>query len=326
MSDDLAVIRFSLKERLTRRTREVAQEEVGRAFMNLDFTSLADDLSMELETRLLPGVAVTHARLSPHQARSHDPSRGDDDFTLLWSPTSGQGFTRQVGREVSADGSASLLSGAERMECETRTPLHDVTMVRLRRSVLCPLLPDAEAALMRPIPASNEALRLLNAYLAGFRTLAGPSLGPRAAHLAATHIGDLVALAIGTSGEAAEHASRRGLRAARLEAVKRWTRARLTSPELGIAAAAKAIGVSPRSVQLLFETEGVTFTGFVLRERLALAHRCLSTPRLDGRTIGEIAYGCGFGDLSYFTRSFRAAYGQTPSEARHGAMAAFADP
>ena len=55
---------------------------------------------------------------------------------------------------------------------------------------------------------------------------------------------------------------------------------------------------------------------FVLDRRLALAYRTLRQPRSATRTISSIAYDTGFGDLSYFNRTFRRRYGITPSGAR----------
>jgi AraC-like DNA-binding protein len=39
-------------------------------------------------------------------------------------------------------------------------------------------------------------------------------------------------------------------------------------------------------------------------------------PRQGGRRISEIAFECGFNDLSYFNRCFRRRFGLTPSAAR----------
>ena len=52
---------------------------------------------------------------------------------------------------------------------------------------------------------------------------------------------------------------------------------------------------------------------YVLDERLALAYRRLRDPRLAGRTVSSITHDAGFGDLSYFNRTFRRRYGVTPS-------------
>jgi AraC-like DNA-binding protein len=41
--------------------------------------------------------------------------------------------------------------------------------------------------------------------------------------------------------------------------------------------------------------------------------------RFGDRSISAVAYEAGFGDLSYFNRTFRRRYGATPSDVRHGA-------
>jgi AraC-like DNA-binding protein len=45
----------------------------------------------------------------------------------------------------------------------------------------------------------------------------------------------------------------------------------------------------------------------------------LRDPRFDSRTISSVAFEVGFGDLSYFNRTFRSRYGMTPSDVRDGA-------
>jgi AraC-like DNA-binding protein len=65
---------------------------------------------------------------------------------------------------------------------------------------------------------------------------------------------------------------------------------------------------------MLFESDGTTFSRFLLDQRLARAHRMLSNPVLAERTISTIAYEAGFGDLSHFNRAFRRRYGAAPSD------------
>jgi AraC-like DNA-binding protein len=318
MSENPKKIRFSLKKIPKPRRREAMTEVAGRTWMNVDFNPLTNDPELEIESRILPGVVISDMQVSAHRsASSYDPSRDSDDFGLLWAHAPSKASVTHLGREQVADGSAVLLSCADRMIFETHEKALPHTGLKLQRSLLSPLLPDVEAALMRPVPANNEALRLLTFYLAGLRSFGDTDFSPELAHVAATHIADLVALTVGTRSEEAQLASGRGLRAARLHAVKRWVLDRLGSPGLNIGAAAAAVGLSQRSVQLLFEAEGTTFTRYVLSNRLKLAHRRLSAPQLAHRTISEIAYDCGFQDLSYFDRSFRAAYGETPSDVRH---------
>jgi len=132
----------------------------------------------------------------------------------------------------------------------------------------------------------------------------------------ASHLTDLVALALGATGDSAEVARGRGLRAARLSAIKADIVANLAGPDLAIAAVAARHGVTPRYVGMLFESEGSSFTDFVLEQRLYRAHRMIADPRHADRMISAIAFASGFGDLSYFNRTFRRRFGMTPSEVR----------
>jgi AraC-like DNA-binding protein len=80
--------------------------------------------------------------------------------------------------------------------------------------------------------------------------------------------------------------------------------------------------VTPRYLQRLFESDGTTFSAFLLGRRLARAHRMLSEPRSVQRQVSAIAYDAGFGDLSYFNRCFRRLYGATPMDVREAAAKA----
>ncbi|MDR2875030.1 MAG: helix-turn-helix transcriptional regulator [Methylobacillus sp.] len=323
MLEDARTLRFSLREIPQAKRREMATEVIARAFANINFTPLSDALEMEFEFRPLQGAIITDTRISPHKVTSaYDRSRASDDFALCWALAPVKGVLRQFGKEQHADGTAVLLSCADPFDCESRDTVGH-TVARLQRSLLMPLLPDAEAALMRPVPPNSEALQLLKSYCDGLRALSGAeSTEPEFKRVAGTHIADLVALAVGTTRDAAQLASERGLRAARLNALKEWVLTHLTSPDLSLSTAAAAAGLGPRSVQLLFEAEGGTFTGYVARERLALAHRRLSMPTLARIAVSEIAFSCGFGDLSHFTRSFRKAYGESPTDVRRKAFIA----
>ena len=91
---------------------------------------------------------------------------------------------------------------------------------------------------------------------------------------------------------------------------------RLDDNSLTIASIARRFGLSSKLVQRLFERAGTTFTEFVLEQRLLLARRLLSSLESRQNKIGTIAYTAGFGDLSYFNRTYRRRFGMTPSEWR----------
>jgi AraC-like DNA-binding protein len=187
-------------------------------------------------------------------------------------------------------------------------------MVTLSRRRLAPLVPGLEDAFMRPVRRDTEALQLLTRYLRLFdeQSLATPELRS----LVVNHVYDLVALALGATRDAAATANGRGVRAARLHAIKREILSSLNRHELSLAGLAARHSVTPRHVQMLFERDGTTFSRFLLDQRLARAHRMLSDLRLAEQTISTIAYEAGFGDLSHFNRAFRRRYGETPSDVR----------
>ena len=133
------------------------------------------------------------------------------------------------------------------------------------------------------------------------------------------HLHDLIALTLGASRDAAEVAANRGVRAARLRAVKADIVRHLKDQSFNVTGLAARHGITPRYVQKLFEREGLTFSQFLLDQRLARAHRLLGDPGLSDRTISVIAFECGFGDLSHFNRAFRRRYGETPSDVRSSA-------
>jgi transcriptional regulator GlxA family with amidase domain len=135
----------------------------------------------------------------------------------------------------------------------------------------------------------------------------------------ATHVHDLIALTLGATRDAAEIAHGRGVRAARLAAVKDDIAKRLDQPNLSVAAIAVLHRCTPRHIQRLFEDEGTTFTDYLLTQRLARAHRMLTNPLRAHEKVRSVAHDVGFGDLSYFNRVFRRRYGDTPSGVRAAA-------
>jgi AraC-like DNA-binding protein len=187
--------------------------------------------------------------------------------------------------------------------------------VRAPRAALAPLVADLDGVYGRPIAADNAALRLLTRYvglIGETESLTAPSLRREIV----THIHDLMALAIGATRDAAAGAVNRGARAARLAAIKDDIAQRLAEPDLSVGTIAARHRIKPRWLQRLFETEGTTFTDYVLAERLARAHRMLAEPCFADAKISTIALDVGFGDLSYFNRAFRRRYGMRPSELR----------
>ncbi len=116
-------------------------------------------------------------------------------------------------------------------------------------------------------------------------------------------------------GEAGR-ASASGIRAARLHTIKSDILENLRQLSFSIHGVASRHGITVSYVRQLFAAEGITFTEFVLQQRLAAAHLMLRDARFADRSISAVAFVIGFGDLPNFNRAFRRRYGMKPSEMR----------
>ena len=167
------------------------------------------------------------------------------------------------------------------------------------------------------MPRNTGALNLITSYISA--VIDDPALElPEVQRLVATQLCDLIAVTIGTTREAIEIAKGRGIRAARLRAIKCDIEAHLPDCDLTSGGVARRQGISESYIRKLFEAEATSFSEFVLGRRLIRAHRMLLDRGLANRSIASIAFGSGFGDLSYFNRVFKRTYGRRPSEIRGG--------
>jgi AraC-like DNA-binding protein len=311
-------IRLSTDDLPERDRVGIWREVIGRTIFGLDFAPLPDQpLRTEFVAGALPGLSFV-SEFSTGMRVERTPElvvadNGGDDVLLGLSLT-GISIAHARGREVTIDERSSVLLS----RADTGLVIHPghsrLMGFAVSRALLAPLVPGLDDAVMRPIARNTEPMRLLAGY---GDLLAGITLADAAVrHVAVTHVHDLIALAIGASRDAAAIAEGRGLRAARLKAVKADIAERLGNGDLTVAEVASRHRVSPRYVQMLFEGEGTTFSQYVLNQRLARAHRLLTDPRAAGLSITAIAFEAGFSDLSHFNRAFRRLYGASPSGVR----------
>jgi AraC-like DNA-binding protein len=238
------------------------------------------------------------------------------DEAFLGVNIAGLAVVHHRGQELALQsGDAVLFASGEAGFTSSRPSPSRFLGLRLPRRALAPLVAKLDQASMRLIRGQSSPLRLLVDYvrLLSFRENPG---SPDFGHAISTHILDLIALSVGTDRDIAVEAGARGVRAARLQAIKADVSGRLSDSELSAAAVAVRHGVTPRYVHKLFEMEGATFSEFVLARRLEFARRLLTDPRLSRRSITSIAFDAGFSDLSHFNRAFRRRYDATPTATR----------
>ena len=249
-----------------------------------------------------------------HVHAHRDSGDGNDDFSLHLNVSGFSTVVSRRGETTLRDGDAMLLRYSAGRTIN-RPALVDHRVIRLPRASLGPLVPDIDDAVLRPIPRGTGMLNLLRAYADAL--FDDPAVAaPQIRQLVVAQLCDLIAVTLGATRDAAAIAEGRGIRVARLRAVKDDIEAHLTDGDLTPVVVAKRQRISDSYVRKLFESEGTSFSEFVLTRRLVRADRMLTDQRWANRTIASIAFACGFGDLSYFNRTFKRLYGAPPSEIR----------
>jgi len=279
----------------------------GRA-CGIDFT-LRKFPDLGLLSGTVQGVRHEHAR--------RDSGDGDDDFSFHIN-VSGDSQVAGLHRETMLrDGDAMLLSYSVSRTISRPEPV-DHRVIRLPRAALSPLVRNIDDAVLVTIPRDTGMLRLLKGYVDA--VFGDPALAmPNMRRVVIAQLCDLVAVTLGATRDAAAMAEGRGVRAARLRAIKNDIEAHLAHHDLSPGRVAKRQRMSDSYIRKLFASEGTSFSEYVLTRRLVRACRMLTDRRWAGVGIASIAYDAGFGDLSYFNRAFKRCYGATPSEVRGGA-------
>jgi AraC-like DNA-binding protein len=295
------------------------REDVCRNFCRVDAEpSAGSEIVCKIEIAQVGSLAMAKAGgTSGRFVRSRDLlSDASDDF-ILFHATAGSVLVVRESRAVELRQSEMWLSDLTVEGAVAFNDGNQFTTIRIPRRDLLDICPDAESRLAAPL-AAGPGIREIIARYAAMSAESAPSLDPVGQQLTARHMVDLVALLLRTGRDETQLATQRGYSEARLRLIQARVMERLDDSGLTIASIAQTVGLSPKQVQRLFERTGTTFAEFVLEQRLLAARRLLSGPGGRHGKIGSVAYAVGFGDLSYFNRSFRGRFGMTPSEWRDG--------
>lgn len=314
LDDDVKTLRLSTERATGREAVEAFCETFGRAILRIDMEPLPDtQLEADLRLRAFSGFAMACGHLSPMRNR-HGPELIDNDDIVLVIMERGFGVIEQNGQQIEVDeGQVVLTDNSTPATFVGHTPT-EVMNLRFSRARLAPHVVNLDRMLLAPILPANQALNLLRFYASSLNDEAALAT-PELRRTVSKHMHDLAALAIGARADAAEMATG-GVRATRLRAIKADVMTNIGDPRLSPDTVAARHEISPRYMRVLFESEGISFSEFVLNQRLQRAHHMLSDPQHMEKLISAIAFECGFSDLSHFNQTFRRRYGMTPSDVR----------
>ncbi len=187
----------------------------------------------DIATRHMPGLGLQSGTVwgNRHEHTRRDITDGNDDFSIHVNLT-GLSIVAGRGDEVTLrDGDAVLLSYSETRTIIRPGRVHH-RIVRLPRASLTPLVRNIDDAVMRPIPHGTGALNLLANYVGAL--IDDPVIAmPQMRQLIVAQLCDLIAVTLGATRDAYAAAEGRGIRAARLRAIKSDIEAHLAHDDLG---------------------------------------------------------------------------------------------
>lgn len=299
------------------------RERFGEQFLRLHIDPLDDQpFRYDASFLMVPGLNISKGCVSALKCTRTSDLIDDqnDDFVVL-IPRRGTMQVIERGRETTIGPGEALVRRSSEVGQTLSTSGEYLTMSAPYALVASQVL-DIDHLGFATIQGANPILRLLDSYLSAMLDNAfDASLPPqngKTAKMAARHVQELLGLVLDSSRDNWQRldAGGSGVHAARLAAIRADIARYAIEPEFSINDVARRQGVSPGYIRKLLATQDTRFSDMLRTARLDLAHQLLKDPLHRHARITEIAYHCGFSDISYFNRCFRQRYGMTPGEAR----------
>ena len=297
------------------REREAANE-TWREAVSRKILSVSTEFSSEkpfranIVGRSYDSIRVALFNSNRHRVlRTSKHIRNEASHSFLVSfQLSGQSDIVQGGsRFALAAGEIALMDGQVPFEITFTEGVERIVAV-LPRQLLhskIPFLNRMNSSIM--ISAGSPYAALLKQHLLLFTDKA--SVGNAQASFLTDNICNLLAMA--TQNDAQDTSARQ------TQAMFAYCSANLASQNLTPASVATHFRVSLRTVHFRFAGAGVTFGNWILERRLERCGEVLRNRSSSDRTIAELAYTCGFSDLSHFCKMFKRRFGVTAREWRN---------
>ncbi len=262
------------------------------------------------------GLSVVNARA--HRVRhlvSSQPQLRDRylQFNLL---RSGSGTLRQDGREARLAAGDLFLYETHRPFDLTYAQDFEVCVIGLPCELLARDLPEPAAVTARVVHRDAPMGAVVNQYFDRLLAQLGCVGEAAAARLANAGL-QLLAGAVGEldAGGRRRRPTRERLRVRAQQLIEDH----LHEGDLNVQRVAARMQVSTSYLRALFAEVGESVSASIAQRRLERCRCALADPAQSGRSIGEIAYDCGFNSPAHLSHRFRREYGMAPSEYRHAA-------
>jgi AraC-like DNA-binding protein len=309
-------VRYDTASEPARRRLAAWQDIVCDVFVGLDCKSDLENFHGSVAQTNFGELSLTRVE-SSSQRVFRTPSRiarANEEYVLFAFGATGVGGVVQDGREA-------LIRPGEFAFYDTTRPYElsfdaefSQTILQIPRKLAQQRLGPVDDLTAVTFSSDRPLHRLASDFIAGLSRIIEAVETPAAERLSGQAL-DLVAIALSQSAEAHRSST---YRSAMLYRLKAYIHRRLPDPRLCLTEAAAGMGISPRYVNALLESENESFGRYVLAHRLEACRRHLADPALSHRQIIEIAFAWGFNDPSHFSRSFKERFGISPRDYRAG--------
>lgn len=312
---------FGLDE-VPRPDRASAWEEIiARAALPMNCRFLTpDDCSGQLVSMPLGNVQLAEASYSaliaertPRLIRRDDPEL----YGIALARTGDQGIEQVRQRALVRTGEMVLLDSSLplRTRAAVTSSRSGALIVQVPKQLIRIPEPRVKALLAVPLPTASGIGKLLVGLLQGIMD-EYTRLSPHDLVRTGQSVLDLTAAVLGHFTDrdpVLPPESRQRLLFLKCSA---FVERHLADPELSPGVVARAHGISPRYLQLIFQEQGTTPSSFISERRLAHCRRDLADPALQTVPVHAIGARWGFPRASEFNRSFRKREGVSPGAYR----------
>jgi AraC-like DNA-binding protein len=236
-----------------------------------------------------------------------DIDRAPADYYTVYLQLQGQTFINQCDESAALACNDIVLSDCRRPYSATLTNDGMRAVAVLPRPMVNSRAPWLGERPLHKLPSDSQYLDLARRHMI---ELMSDRLGEGETSLLTENLCNLLALA--SAPDIPPGRLRSELQTA---AILAFCRQNLHRSELTPQLVAEHFGVSLRTLHGRFNKLGTTFGRWLLESRIENCARALKDLR-QHRNISEIAYDCGFNDLSHFSKAFRTRFEMTPSEWR----------
>lgn len=222
---------------------------------------------------------------------------------------------RQFGRELQVDPGESALAVMEASSAALAPSGGTTLNLRIPAAAFVEWGLAPEDFACRRLDHTSAESRLLVGY-ARLLVQEGAALNAAQAAHASRHLLDLVGGWLGAGHRVREQADAIATAEARRVAIRHVVARHSAEPDFDLSRLSLRLGMPPRTIQHLLGEVDESFSEILGGARLRKARLMLMDPEHDGMAVSDIAFACGFLNVTSFYRAFRRFHGMTPSEMR----------